>query len=129
MTAKERAKDTRLKREYHITLEEHKAVFKYQGGVCAICKKILSKKNVPLILAVDHSHTHPAIVRGLLCWPCNKALAYFQDSVDKLKAAVAYLEHPPFTVVLGEPRLTAPGRIGSKARAKLLKKMKLLENI
>ena len=121
VTAKERAKDLRLRREFHITLAEFKRVLEYQQGVCFICKKRLNKKGEPLRLAVDHEH-HDGELRGLLCWTCNKGIAVFQDSLEKLQNAVRYLKLPPFEAVFGEKRFTAPGRVGTKVRKKLLEK-------
>ena len=123
MTKQERAKDARLKREYHITLEEYNKVLAFQNGRCAICKQRYGKKGQRLILSVDHCHTDPAIVRGLICWPCNKAIAIFQDNAERMAAGSDYILNPPFTTVLGAPRITAPGKVGSKKRAKLLMKM------
>jgi hypothetical protein len=121
LTKKEKAKDARLRREYHVTLKEHNKVFKYQEGKCAICKRPVG--DFHLGFAVDHDHL-TGEVRGLLCWTCNKALAIFGDNVDRLLYAAAYLANPPFRVIFGEPRITAPGRVGTKRRAKLLKAMK-----
>lgn len=122
MTKQERAKDARLRREYHITLEEYNKVLTFQNGRCAICKQRYGKKGQRLILSVDHNHT-TGQVRGLLCWPCNKAIAIFQDIAERMAAGSDYIINPPFTTVLGAPRITAPGKVGSKKRAKLLLKM------
>jgi hypothetical protein len=123
MTRQEKAKDARLKREFGVNLDEYNQVLKYQVFSCAICKRKVNKKGRGLILCVDHCHKK-GLVRGLLCWTCNKALAIFQDDVDRLLAAAEYIKNPPFTVVLGREVITAPGRIGSKARAKVLNKMR-----
>jgi hypothetical protein len=102
-------------------LEEYNKVFKYQGKVCAICRRpVLAGKSR---LAIDHCHT-TGLVRGLLCWPCNKAIAVFKDDLNRLKEAVKYLTDPPFSVVFKGDRYTAPGRVGTKKRAKLLLAMK-----
>lgn len=119
MTKKERAKDARLRREFHTTLEEWKKVYNYQKGACYICKHTHNKQGKRLVLSLDHCHT-TGLVRGLLCWQCNKAIAMFQDDLDRLRNAVLYFEHNPFTVVLGFERFTAPGKIGTKARKKKL---------
>lgn len=119
-STKDRAADLRLRREYHITLEEYEKVFEFQGRVCAICKKrVLTGK---ARLAVDHGHTDGKL-RGLLCWRCNRALAALFDNADSFQAAADYLRNPPFTRVFGRPIVTAPGRVGSKKRAKLLRAM------
>jgi hypothetical protein len=123
MTPKEKAKDARLRREYHITLDERNKLFDFQGKSCYICRRKETKKGEPLILSVDHSHQEPAIIRGLLCWQCNKAIAILQDKAQWAARAADYLYSPPFTRLFGE-RLTAPGKVGTKKRAKLLKKIK-----
>ncbi len=64
-----------------------------QNGVCAICDhpETAVIKGKVMNLAVDHCHTTKR-VRGLLCVNCNRALGYFNDDIDRLKAAIAYLE-------------------------------------
>ncbi len=58
-----------------------------QNGLCAIClRPNASGKR----LAVDHSHSTNEY-RGLLCDPCNRALGMFQDSIEILASASAYL--------------------------------------
>lgn len=124
MTTKEKAKDARLKREFHTNLEEYNRVLAYQKFACAICKKKFNKKGEPFILSVDHSHV-TGLIRGLLCYVCNKfILGRFQDNVEILKSTVDYLEHPPFVKVLGKEIYSAPGGVGTIARNKLLNKMK-----
>ena len=118
-TAKEKTKDAYLIRNYGISLAEYRAVHKHQRGKCAICGQDESRfKNS---FAVDHCHL-TGLVRGLLCWRCNRALGKFEDSVEKVCAAAQYVTTPPMTVVLGASRYTAPGRIGTKARAAALRK-------
>jgi hypothetical protein len=116
---RERAKDLRLQREYNITLSEYNKVLQYQEGCCAICKKKHGKKGQGLVLSVDHCHT-TGLVRGLICWPCNKGIAVFQDSYKSLGNAASYLIAPPFSCVLSKDRFTVPGRVGTKIRAKAI---------
>jgi hypothetical protein len=75
-------------RKYGVTQEAYDALFAKQGGLCAICQGELlrgrSKTNI------DHCHT-TGIVRGLLCHRCNLALGHFDDSVERLEIAIAYL--------------------------------------
>lgn len=121
---KDRAADLRMRREYHLTLDEYNLVFRYQGSRCAICKQpVKTGRNR---LAIDHCHLS-GLLRGLLCWRCNKSIAVFQDDVERLKAAVEYLKFPPVSVVLRVNRYTAPGRVGTKKRAKLLLAMKAVQ--
>lgn len=45
-------------------------------------------------LCIDHCHS-TGKVRGLLCSKCNTALGYFDDSSDKMKRAIEYLNTNP----------------------------------
>jgi recombination endonuclease VII len=116
-----RAVDLRLRRVYGRSLADYNRVLLYQKRGCAICGKVPLPSKPRL--AVDHCHT-TGLLRGLLCWRCNRALIRFDDDVVKLLAAANYLTNPPFTVVFGAPCYTAPGRVGSRSRAKLLRKLK-----
>ena len=127
MTTKEKAKDTRLRREFDITLEEHNKVKLYQKNVCAICKRSKSKNGKLLVLCVDHEHFSGEI-RGLLCWQCNKAIAIFQDDPLRMQAAYEYFMNLPFEKVFGKKRFCIPGKIGSKKRNKLIAKARQESN-
>ena len=125
MTTKEKAKDTRLKREFDITLKMFNAVWELQGRCCYICRRSTGKKGQALLIAVDHDHISGE-VRGLLCWQCNKAVAVLTNrdhDTDPKRAfnMYEYLSKPPFSRLYG-PTFTAPGRVGTKARAKVLKR-------
>lgn len=121
-TKQEKLKDKRLQKEYNITLEERNKVEEFQKHCCAICKKSHNLKGEKLTLYVDHCHKS-GLDRGLLCYMCNKGIAIFRDNPEKLKNAFEYFQNNPFTTVLGEPRLCVPGRIGTKKRAKIMKKL------
>jgi hypothetical protein len=57
-------------------------------------------------LHVDHDHK-TQLVRGLLCWWCNrKTLPGVKDSPVLATAVAAYLENPPAVRVIG--RVLAP---------------------
>lgn len=113
-----------LKYKFGLSLEDWLKMYDHQGGVCPICKKKIRRSideegKKP---SVDHDHK-TGLVRGLLCqFPCNYALGHFEDNLDLLKACVAYLENPPATEAFGQARYTAPGKVGTKKRTKLLKK-------
>lgn len=82
-----------LKSVYDLTPEQYHALFELQGGKCAICRN----RQLDRRLATDHDHKTGA-VRGLLCHTCNHdLLGAAHDSVNILRAAVAYLETPPAT--------------------------------
>lgn len=72
-----------LKREYNVSPDEIKALYRSQGHRCAICKR---KKK----LCVDHNH-RTGKVRGLLCVDCNTGLGKLGDSLRGLMRAIKYL--------------------------------------
>lgn len=78
-----RAKKHRLK-SYGISLEDWEKMYDAQGGLCAICRYNRARD-------VDHSHLTKK-VRALLCNPCNQGIGLFDENVDRLHAAVRYLE-------------------------------------
>ena len=64
-------------------------------GKCGICKIPLKqpeprKGQSSNVVAIDHDHK-TGNLRGLLCNGCNKGLGYFQDDVERLKAAILWL--------------------------------------
>lgn len=76
---------------YGITLEDYNRMFEQQERKCAICRNDFGTeiKNRP---HVDHDHS-TGKVRGLLCHGCNNGLGSFQENVDKMAAAIAYLQY------------------------------------
>lgn len=114
-------KNAYLLKNYHITLEQYNEIRAFQDYKCYICLE--PEANFKNGMAVDHSHSHPAIVRGLLCWKCNRALGKFQDNAEHLGRAANYINFPPTYVLWGVSPLTAPGRVGSKSRTKAIAKL------
>lgn len=85
-----RAKE--LRKNFNISVAEYDAMFTAQNGVCDICKKPETAviRGKVICLSVDHDHETDAI-RGLLCGHCNHAIGKFDDDVDLLLSAAAYL--------------------------------------
>jgi len=83
-----------LERKYGISLDDYRALFEAQGGVCAICGLENTRKteyaDKAWSLAVDHDHT-TGKVRGLLCSRCNWAIGLFSESPDVIENAAAYV--------------------------------------
>lgn len=49
------------------------AILRRQNGLCPICKKDLTLKDVsPQNIQLDHSHKPPFEIRGVLCSYCNQ---------------------------------------------------------
>ncbi len=110
----------RLTIGFNLSPEDYDRISAYQNRVCAICGR--SPKQGKR-LAVDHCHK-TGLIRGALCWLCNRLLGQFRDDPERLKKAVRYLEDPPATRALGEARYSAPGRVGTKKRRKILAQMR-----
>lgn len=84
----ERTRNNDLKRNYGITLAEHRQMFENQGGLCAICKKEGDGKWKKL--CVDHDHK-TGKVRQLLCRNCNMVLGQVDDNIQNLQNMIEYL--------------------------------------
>jgi hypothetical protein len=83
---KNRAKNSRLKFQYNITLEEYNKLFEIQKGTCRICGRHQTTLN--RALDVDHDHSTNQ-VRGLLCTTCNTKLGWYEKYKDNINQ---YLE-------------------------------------
>jgi hypothetical protein len=100
----------RLRRLFNITPEERDGLFAFQGNVCAMCGRPPGKNR----LAIDHNH-RTGLLRGGLCWLCNRLLGIVKDSVERLEKAAEYLKHPPALAYFSEPRYGRLGRTTSRA--------------
>lgn len=101
--------------------EQHQRIQEYQRNKCGICGKALTG---PHSKVLDHRHAPDGLVRGELCFLCNKALGFFKDSPELLQAALRYLEHPPALTALGHSHCGLPGRVGTKKQRQLLRRLK-----
>lgn len=75
-------------KNYGITLEQYEEMYNEQQGKCACCDR--HESEFKRGLHVDHCHTTDQ-VRGLLCTKCNPGIGYFDDNVESLEMAIAYL--------------------------------------
>jgi hypothetical protein len=84
-------RSTELKKSYGISLDDWEAMYKAQGGVCAVCKMDETEKGSRYAnLAVDHCHA-TGRVRGLLCNACNRAAGFLQDNPETALRLASYL--------------------------------------
>jgi hypothetical protein len=85
------ARDQYLRKTYNITSEQYESMLESQHGACWICgwKPHTNSRR----LAVDHDHKL-LVVRGLLCYRCNKGLGVFRDNSVSLQRASEYLQQP-----------------------------------
>ena len=79
-----------MKSLYGLDWEAYNTLLDRQGGKCAICGLLSTRNGAPLKLAVDHDHD-TGEVRGLLCDKCNRGLGMFNESKERLQAAIDYL--------------------------------------
>ncbi len=84
---------------FNVTQDEVDALWVAQGGKCAVCQRPIKLDSPATCL--DHDHDI-GVLRGLLCFLCNRALGLLQDDVERVKAARAYLTAPPAYRVLGQ---------------------------
>ena len=81
--------------KYGLAGTDYEQMLQDQGGVCAICGEVETRKDrmgvVREGLSVDHDHITDR-VRGLLCAACNSALASARDDPRILRAMAVYLE-------------------------------------
>ena len=87
-----RSRKSQIKK-YGITVEQYESMWESQGGKCKICGDNIAvhSENRHEVACIDHCH-ESLKVRGLLCWHCNIGLGKFFDSVERLMAAIEYLE-------------------------------------
>jgi hypothetical protein len=90
--AQVRTKNAYLLKNYHITYAQYEELRAHQNYSCAICGE--SEAKFKTGMAVDHCHVAPCIVRGLLCWKCNRALGKFRDDARLLANAANYTVGP-----------------------------------
>jgi hypothetical protein len=81
-------RNSRLKKNFGLTIDQYEEMLLSQGGVCKICHRPdpYGKR-----LAVDHCHK-TGKNRGLLCIVCNQVLGKFEDDQKRFMAAAKYLE-------------------------------------
>jgi hypothetical protein len=83
-------RNSRLKRNFKITLKDYEKMLEEQNGVCKICKNPETTKTLKN-LSVDHCH-NTGKVRGLLCRSCNVALGLFKDDIEIITNSIKYLK-------------------------------------
>lgn len=89
------------------------AMWKAQGGRCAICGGFieLDKRNGHGA-CLDHDHD-TGFIRKWLCGPCNRGLGYFRDNPAFLRAGALYVETTGIDANIFAGVLSAPqiGRV------------------
>lgn len=75
---------------YGLTEEDYDVLHTNQRGKCALCGAEELGDSKKKHLAVDHDHK-TGKVRALLCHKCNRGLGHFNDDLELLNKAVAYI--------------------------------------
>lgn len=82
-----RRNDLRLQKLYGITTAERDAM---AVGGCWICGE--TETGLHGTLHVDHDHSKPGTMRGILCSGCNRAIGYISDDPERAMRLAAYLQ-------------------------------------
>jgi hypothetical protein len=85
---------------FSVTIDEYDEIKATQGGLCAICGPATGAHRR---LHVDHDH-QTRLIRGLLCFHCNKFLGWARDDPEVFRRAYEYLTNPPAETVIGKRR-------------------------
>jgi len=110
---KEYARSRGLIIKFGVTAREYDAILEYQGGGCFICGEPPKKTR----LAVEHRHKD-GLLRALVCWGCNKAIAYLRDNSDRAARALEMLMYPPASTALKREVFGRTGRVSRRWRTK-----------
>jgi hypothetical protein len=90
-------KNQEIQSKYGISIDDYYLILGMQGGGCSICGSI-DPKFGRKYFCVDHCHSTGRI-RGLLCHTCNLGLGHFDDSLQLIQSAQAYLTSPPANIL------------------------------
>ena len=84
-----KAKDSRLRSRYGLTLEQFDAMLASQGNMCPVCL------GTDKVFCVDHNHK-TLKVRGIVCLNCNlRVIGGARDQDYKLINAAEYVTNNP----------------------------------
>lgn len=84
-----------ISRRRGISVDDYELLFIKQDHKCAICGELETKKNRSgqiARLTLDHNHTTNKN-RELLCHACNLGIGVFEESIEYIQAAIAYLKY------------------------------------
>lgn len=104
-----------IMRLYGLTSEEYQQIYRFQGGVCAICQRATGASKR---LAVDHDHATGA-VRMLACTRCNRMMGHLRDDPEAFERAAECLRNPPADQALGRRHYVPLG--GAPVKGNILK--------
>ena len=96
MCTRDYKREWNLNKKYGLDNSGYDALWIAFKGRCGICNIELQfptqTQGQPInAAALDHDHK-TGHIRGLLCNKCNKALGFFDDNIELIKKAIAWLE-------------------------------------
>lgn len=83
--------ELRVCRQFKLSVEDYINIQDKQKGCCDICGNSLYNSESKRNAHIDHNHT-TGKVRALLCSHCNHTIGYCLEDIERLKAAIKYLE-------------------------------------
>lgn len=91
---KDKARESRLKKEYGITLAQYAELVAKQGYKCPVCEKPLEPGNWSY--PVDHSHGGPdkGRIRGVVHRDCNRFVLWTHEDSTMLRNAANLIDNP-----------------------------------
>ena len=119
---------TKMKIRFKDIAQNRNEILFQQGGYCAIC---LIEPKVPCL---DHNHSAPGNIRGVLCRGCNLYLGKIQNNYKRygitdvtswLRQCATYIdqhEHEPLDLI--HPTYLTPNERKEKTRSKAKAKAK-----
>ena len=113
--ARRKQRDSELRRNFGISIEDYEAILLAQDYKCAACLHSHSEEPWEK-LQLDHCH-HSNVIRGLLCKDCNRALGLMKDDPSKIAGLHAYAEKYFFTKSMEKDEFV-PRSVGQKREAK-----------
>lgn len=92
MTKAAEQREQRMLRRYNLTLEDYHAMLEECGHKCPGCRKRFN--DTTRLPCIDHNH-ETGLVRGLLCFNCNREIGTHHDNADWFRNIANYLTNPP----------------------------------
>lgn len=91
---KDKARGTRLKKEYGITATQYDELVAKQGGKCPVCQTAFEHGNRSY--PVDHAHggVHAGRIRGIVHRDCNRFVLWTHDDSAMLRNAAELIDNP-----------------------------------
>ena len=91
---KDKARNTKLKKEYGVTGAQYDELVARQGGKCPVCKEPLDPNSRSH--SVDHAHggAHAGRIRGVVHRDCNRFVLWTHDDSTMLRNAAELIDNP-----------------------------------